>query len=242
MNSSNHLGLKIIGITLLTLLVLYGAHAAINGTLLKSISPKKSTDTNKETTENSGDIALKNISLKPGKFTKEYMDTLPADVSEENILDKQRLEAFIAQNSEPLLPSVDPDSLKTTNKADQHTTEKYLRDISSLHNPGITDITSSQIEEAFYLYSHNNKQEKLLEIMSALKSNIASLEEVETPVNIIPTHVKLISATQALLNNVTTLAKMEEDFVGSLMAAKNIEKVGEVFEELTNEIEALREE
>ncbi len=171
-------------------------------------------------------------------FTDRYLATLPSNADQAQVLNKQRIEAFIVDEQKQLLPDIPASSLKTTSKSGKEAVQAYLDGISSQHNTAIKPVTSDEIEEAFRLYYSNNSPESLQTLIQTLEQNVRLLKTVETPAETLELHKKLIAASQALVDNTKLLQNMSKDFVGGLMGAKNIEDLGPIFQDIGKQVQA----
>jgi hypothetical protein len=77
------------------------------------------------------------------------------------------------------------------------------------------------------------------DLVVALGNNVVLLEGVTAPSEVASLHTKLVAASRALRDNATALQNIQQDFVGGLIAAKNIEALGSVFQEVASEVAAL---
>ena len=67
-------------------------------------------------------------------FTQKYLAGLPTDAGREEVLDKERLEAFVELNKGPLLPELAEGTIVTTTGEGAAVIETYLESISTTHN------------------------------------------------------------------------------------------------------------
>jgi hypothetical protein len=172
-------------------------------------------------------------------FTQRYLASLPEDVPRDQILDQARLEAFITANRGPLVREVPVESITTSQEAGAEAVRVYLDAIASTHNPALKAVTSSDIEAAFRLQINSSQPQPMRDLVIALGNNVGLLEEVTAPAEVAAMHAKLIGASRALRDNATALQNIQQDFVGGLIAAKNIEALGSVFQEIAAEVKAL---
>lgn len=172
-------------------------------------------------------------------YTNRYLASLPDDASREDILKKETLGAFVESNLGELTPSLDGGVVKTNKAKGKEAIEEYLNSISAAHNENLAAVTSEQIDQAFVKQLTN--PEELQQVEDSLKKNLDILKDVAAPEEAADLHLRYISATQALLNNVSLLNRMGEDFAGGLIGAKNIELLGPVFDEIAQGIAALEE-
>jgi len=173
---------------------------------------------------------------KPETYTDLYLASLPKDVSREGILDQVQLEVFVNKNKGILLPEM---VIKNNAIEGKEAISAYLDNISSTHNDQIKEITSSDIELGFQLIVRDGEHEPLREIVTALKNNMTTLHDISAPTEASNLHTKLVSASSALHLNAERLLYLDQDFVGGLIAAKNIEELGGIFQEMATEIDAL---
>lgn len=174
-------------------------------------------------------------------YTGKYLASLPPDLSQDEILNKARVEAFINENKGELLPAVDVAAVKTTSDSGKEAIAAYLNSISSTHNPALAAVTSADIEAAFRAYHANPQESKELQVIyDKLRKNVLTLQNIEVPEEPKELHIRLLAASIALTNNVELLLGETKDFVGGLIGAKNIEELGPVFAQLGEDIAALQ--
>lgn len=171
-------------------------------------------------------------------FTQQYLATLPTDSAREDILDQTRLEAFVATNQGDLLPAIPDGTVKITADAGAPAIEAYLDTIGSSHNKQIHSVSNDLIEEAFKAQLQLNP-EPLNTIVSQLEQNVKVLKTIPAPAEVADMHEKLIKATTALQANVTALRDINQDFVGGLIATKNIDELGTIFQEIATSAKEL---
>ncbi|MFH1353857.1 MAG: hypothetical protein ABIH36_01090 [bacterium] len=172
-------------------------------------------------------------------FTQRYLAGLPDDAAREDILDQAKLRAFVEANRGTLMPTITADMIMTTQEAGKGAVATYLDNISSTHNNSLKEITSADIEAAFRLQVNDQNKQPMSDIVTALTNNVTTLKAVATPAEAVDMHLKLIAASQALRDNADLLSRVDQDFVGALIAAQNIEDLGAVFRELASEVKAL---
>ncbi|MBI4022508.1 MAG: hypothetical protein HY372_04050 [Candidatus Andersenbacteria bacterium] len=172
-------------------------------------------------------------------FTQRYLAGLPDDIARDQILDQARLEAFIAASRGPLLPELPEGTIKMTAAAGKEAVAAYLDAISAAHNKSLRVITSTDIEAAFRLQVQSSQPQTMRDLVIALTNNVGVLEAAAAPAEVVSLHTKLVAASRALRDNAAALRDIQQDFVGGLIAAKNIEELGGVFQEIAQEVQAL---
>jgi hypothetical protein len=171
-------------------------------------------------------------------YTEKYLAQLPEDISREDILVKERIEAFIELNKGPLLPEVAEVSLKTTSAVGKEAVDAYLKSVSATHNPQLSAITNDEIEQALTAQLSLQPQ-AMQEIIKKLESNVTVLRATPTPQETKALHRQLIAASEALLANTKLLQGIDSDFVGSLIASKKIDELAAVFADIATQVTAL---
>lgn len=174
----------------------------------------------------------------PVTYTQRYLASLPNDITREDILDKTRLEAFVNVNKGPLLPAQPTSPIQGTPASGKEAIKTYLDQISSTHNPALTNVTSDDIQQAFTVQLTDNGQ-ALTTLTQQLEKNLTSLQPVAVPQEAAALHTKILLATEALLTNVRLLGTMKTDFVAGLVGSKNIEELGTIWQEIAAEVTAL---
>lgn len=174
-------------------------------------------------------------------YTQQYFAGLPDNVPRNEILNQVRLESFVSNNRGALLPVVTQEMIKTVPGEGKGAVTAYLDNISSTHNEALKGITSADIEAAFRLQTTSQELQPMQDIVAALNSNLEIIKGVTAPTEVAGLHMDLIAASQALRDNVALLSKIKLDFVGGLIAAKNIEDLGDEFQKIARDIETLEE-
>ncbi len=294
MTSLNALGLKVAGLTLGALLVVFGAYWGIramffgtntplelaqNTTPAYTPLPDADSDgipdkyetiygTNPQVADTDGDgvadqqeiergtdptVAGPNDAVKPKTgedvlpegqvagaqtYTQKYLATLPTDAAREDILDQTRLEAFVEVNRGELMTPLPEGTIKTTADSGKEAVATYLDNISASHNKQLHLVTNDTIEAAFTQQLQLN-QEPLNTIVTQLEQNVAVLKTIPAPTEVADMHDKLIRATTALHANVVAVRDIDQDFVGGLIATRNIDELGHIFAEITNSVKEL---
>ncbi len=174
-------------------------------------------------------------------FTQRYLATLPEDVPQEDILDQAKLEAFVEKNRGALMPALTEDDIKVAAGEGKEAVSAYLDQISSAHNDQLKEVTSSDVAAAFRAQVNARDKQPMNQVVKALSDNVGILKAVPAPAEVKDTHIKLVAASRSLRDNAELLSRVDQDFVGALVAARNIEDLGAVFQELAERIRALEE-
>lgn len=187
------------------------------------------------------DTATGKPTVKTATYTGTYLASLPPDLPQSEILSKARVEAFVQENKGKLLPDIAPESIKTTTDSGKQAISTYLDSISSAHNPALAAVTSADIETAFRAYHADPQGSKELQaIYDKLRKNVSTLQNVAAPQEAKEIHMRLLAASMALASNVQLLLGEPQDFIGSLIGAKNIEDLGPVFAKIGEDIATLQ--
>lgn len=176
--------------------------------------------------------------IEPNTFTGKYLATLPTDAAREEVLSQDRLEAFVELNRGQLLPTLPPESVKTTPATGKDAITAYLDAISSTQNEQIISVSNDDIEAALAAQLQLNK-DLMDQVIAKLAANITALQTVPAPTEVVTLHTKLLQASEALHTNVQSLRTIDADFVGGLIASKNIDELGAVFQDIGQQIIAL---
>lgn len=171
-------------------------------------------------------------------YTQQYLATLPADATREEILDQTRLEAFIATHRPELLPTLPANTVRTTTESGKEAIQTYLDNIAASHNKQLHQVTNDSLETAFTAKLQLN-MEPLNTIVTQLEQNIKVLKTIPAPAEVADMHEKLIRATTALHTNVMLVRDIDQDFVGGLIATKNIDELGVIFQEIATSVKEL---
>jgi len=171
-------------------------------------------------------------------YTQKYLATLPTDAAREDILDKTRLEAFVEVNRGELMPPLPEGTVKTTTESGKEAIKTYLDNISASQNKQLHPVTNDDIEAAFTQQLQLNR-EPLNTIVTQLEQNIQVLKTIPAPAEVADMHDKLIRATTALHANVMAMRDIDQDFVGGLIATRNIDDLGQIFGEIAHSVQEL---
>lgn len=174
-------------------------------------------------------------------YTKKYLASLPEDVAREDILNQVKLEEFVAANRGELLPVIPRDIILTSEAAGAEAVKTYLDNISAAHNNQLEAVSSTDLEGAFRVQVNTGSDELVRELARVLNNNLDVLFKVAAPVEVVPLHTKMIAATTALRDNAALLQRVNDDFAGALVGAKNIEELGGVFQEIARDVAAWEE-
>jgi hypothetical protein len=186
------------------------------------------------------DVATGNDLPNPNTYTAKYLATLPTNLARDQVLNKDRIQAFIEQNKGSILPELPAGMIQTSTATGKQAIQDYIDAISSTHNTAIKDVSSSDIEGAYKAYYSNpTTSSALKDIGTVLENNVAALKKVSAPQEAAAIHAKLVAASQALVDNVKLLEGTPTDFVGGLIGAKKIEDLGPIFQSISDDISTL---
>lgn len=188
--------------------------------------------------EGAPDLLTGETAAPEANFTQQYLASLPPDWPRENILNQSKLEAFVEANKGNLLLEVKISPEVATDNVQEVAT--YLARISSTSNPALTPVTSNEIAAAFLAQVRQQDQTPIDTIITNLTNNLAQLKKINPPAGTTELHQKLLAATNALLINTERLRAVNDDFVGGLIGAKNIEELGTVFRDIAQDVQALK--
>jgi hypothetical protein len=174
-------------------------------------------------------------------YTQRYLAQLPAEVPREDILQQDRVRAFVDGQRGQLLPPIAPDTLKSTTKSGKTAISEYLDSISSTHNKALQAVSSADVEAAFRVLVNTSNPTPLQELVTKLEQNVVLLKAVPAPAEAAALHQKFVAASQALATNAKLLGTTNTDFVGALIGARNIEELGGVFQDIARQVKALEE-
>ena len=169
-------------------------------------------------------------------FTDKYLASLPDDAGRGDILDQVKLETFVNENKGILLPEV---TIKTSVGEGKEAINTYLNTVSSTHNDQLGEVTSTDIEAAFRVIVNTSDTQFMQKIVDILRKNTEVLYDIAAPVEAVGLHTKMVAASQALQTNSERLLFINNDFVGGLIAAQNIEELGGLWQEMALEINEL---
>lgn len=175
-------------------------------------------------------------------YSRKYVATLPADVSREDLLDQDRIAAFVEEVRGELVKTVDDSEITISSASDGKAVAAYLDAVSANTNPKVTTVTNAEIDEAFRLNYQLGQNEEIDIIIDSLQGNVAVLEETAVPQPALELHKRLLGSSRALLENVRLLKRMPDDLVGGLVAAKNIEDLGAEFGQVAQMVARLEQQ
>lgn len=177
--------------------------------------------------------------LDQNTYTGRYLALLPSNASRQDILSRDKIEAFIDQERGDLLPSIDLSTIPASDGSGKEAISAYLDSISATQNTKLAVVTSDDITRAFRDSSSTSGAQSLAMISNQLDSNLTLLKSVKTPAETLELQQKLLEASQSLRDNVKLLENMRNDFIGGLVGAKNIEDLGPVFQDIAKQITTL---
>jgi hypothetical protein len=251
MNMINTIGIRIGGITLILVLLLFGVWKGIelgvsqlknSNTAMVSPSPRvegKSTTPLtpqlKQEFSTAADTARETLV----GYTKKYVESLPTDIAKDQVLDPKKIEAFVTANQGKLLPDLPAGTVQTISTSGKQAIQTYLDAISPTQNPAIVTVTGDIITSALAKQESNEDLQALAPIRTSVENNFKIFQSVKTPKEAVALHTKLLQATQALINNIKLLQEMRNDTVGGLIGQKNLADLNAVFTDIGNQILAL---
>lgn len=257
MDSLNRLGIRIIGITAVVLLLIFGAWKGItlgissyqmsrvsqvSPTPLSNIQALPSTTPEPSLTPQQAQ-ELSTLAAKAQQtlvgYTKKYIASLPANSDKNQVLDQKALQEFVEANKGKLLPDLPAGTVKTTTSKGKKAIQKYLDSISPVQNTAIKTVTGDAIIVALEQQQSGEDLEALAPVRSLLEQNFTLFSSVETPKEALDLQIKLLQATQALVTNVKLLQDMRNDIVAGLIGQRNLTDLNAVFTDIATQISAL---
>ena len=252
MNTTNIIGIRIAGITLILIVAAFGMWKGALFLIAQTpkapipaptpeqtiLSPSPATPLPPELQQQISsytDSAKQSI----GAYTKKYVESLPADVEKDQVLNAKSVEAFVVANQGTLLPELFAGTLQTTTKSGKQAIQTYLDAISPVQNPAIKPITGDMITEALAKQESGEDLQALVAIRASIENNFTIFKSVKAPKEATELHTKLLQATLALMNNITLLQNMKTDFIGGLIGQKNLADLNAVFTDIGTQILAL---
>lgn len=174
-------------------------------------------------------------------FTKKYLATLPEDIAREDILEKERMDAFIQVYKGELLPEVNVKDELILQSATVDEKASYLETISPGQDSSVHVLTSNMVDQA--LADHlNAKPARMNALIEKINHNIDMLTNTPVPQDMLDLHTKNIAAHQSLLESTKLLENVNNDFVGALIGTHNIKELGPTFREIATEINQLKDD
>lgn len=249
MNPTNKIGIRIMVTTLILALVLIGIWKAVEFGISAYKAPQATTtptpialppeSTQDPTIQQELSTFVDTAQESLTGYTKKYVDSLPTDITKEQVLDQKALEAFVDANRGPLLPELPAGTIQTTSAAGKKAIQTYLDSISPVQNKEIATVTGDMITEALAKQQSNEELQAIVPIRASIEKNLEIFKSVKTPQESLELHTKLIQATQSLLSSIKLLQEMRNDLVGGLIGQKNLADLNGVFTEISNNILAL---
>jgi hypothetical protein len=177
--------------------------------------------------------------IDPTTYTGRYLATLPTNASRAQILQQDKIAAFLDFAGPPLLPDV-LSSITTTKDSGVAAITAYLDAISASHNDALAMVTNEDIAAALASQLQGNTQ-AMAQVQTLLEQNTSTLKAVAAPSEVQELHTKLVAASQSLLDNVVLLHNLDNDFIGGLLGSQNIDLLGPVFRDISAQVTALEE-
>ncbi|OGY30895.1 MAG: hypothetical protein A3C02_03365 [Candidatus Andersenbacteria bacterium RIFCSPHIGHO2_02_FULL_45_11] len=172
-------------------------------------------------------------------YTKKYIESLPADIPKDEVLDQKNVQGFVDANRGVLLATLPAGTIKTTTASGKKAIQTYLDSISASHNKAIAPVTGTAIIAALGKQQSGEDLEALAPIRTSLEQNFSLFSSVLSPKEAIALHTKLLQATQSLITNVKLLQDMRTDVVAGLIGQRNITDLNLVFADIASQIQAL---
>ncbi|MBI1834163.1 MAG: hypothetical protein HYR90_05060 [Candidatus Andersenbacteria bacterium] len=154
----------------------------------------------------------------------------------EGLSQEEEVAAYVEEERKNLLPS---DFAIPPLDATATEVTAYQQSISPTANPAITAVTSPAIADAFRKYFQNPTTSALDRINQDLETTIAELNRIAVPESLRPWHTEYIHLHALLLENIQLLKTMPEDPIGGLVAARNIQELGDRFNQLAKALNTL---
>lgn len=249
MKSINRIGFIVSLLTLGIVLVIYSLYWGTNKLLshtsstekeVASTAPSPSVSPNALPVDNIKDIATGDTIIQPKTYTEKYLASLPTDLPRDQVLNKDKIAAFVEQQKGSLLPEIATDSIVTSPAKGKKAIAAYLDNISASKNTSIKAISSEDIQQAYQkYYADPQHSPELPALGKSLEQNVAALKLVAAPSEVFELHRQLLASSQALVDNVILLENTPTDFIGGLIGAKKIEDLGPVFQSIADSIKQL---
>lgn len=257
MDSLNRLGIRIVAITFIATLLLYGMWKGIEFGISKYQEPQLQNITqtpNPTISPITTPIPEESLTPELAKelsafteteqqkivgYTKKYIESLPADIPKNEVLDQKNVQGFVDANRGTLLPELSVGTIKTTTTSGKKEIQTYLDSTSASHNKKIVPVTGTEIIDALSKQQGGEDLEALAPIRTSLEQNFSLFSSVLVPKEAITLHTKLLQATQSLITNVKLLQDMRTDIVAGLIGQRNITDLNLVFADIASQIQAL---
>ena len=244
MNDINRIGIRVMGIIIVVLMVVFGIWKGIafgisqyrisqmtpSPAISPSLSPlpQQEAPLTPELSQQFSTLADSAQETLVG-YTKQYVDSLPANSTQEQVLDQKTIEAFVDANRGPLLQELPAGTLKISAATGRKAIIAYLDAISASHNSAIATVTGDMIIAALTKQESGEDTQALMPIRTSIEGNLTIFESIQTPKEAEALHTKLLQSTRALLHAVTLLQNMKIDFVGGLIGQKNLADLKKIF-------------
>lgn len=172
-------------------------------------------------------------------YTKQYIESLPADIPKDQVLDPKNIQAFIEKNKGVLLPELRPGTVKTTTSAGKKAIQAYLDKISASHNKQVVPITGDAIITALGKQQSGEDVNALAPILASIEKNFSLFTAIQVPKEAVALHTKLLQGTLSLIDNVKLLQQMRQDVIAGLIGQRNLTDLNDVFSSIATQIAAL---
>ncbi len=174
-----------------------------------------------------------------GTETKKYVDSLPKDATQDQVLNQNTLNQYVSANQGDLLTPLPSGLLKTSNTSGKAAIKAYLDQISPAQNKKIQNITGDQISTAFQNEQSGTDPQALTPVLASINANFDIFKAILTPKEAAPLQTKLLQATHALVVNIQVMQSFKQDPISGLIGLKNVSDLDAVYADISTQISAL---
>ncbi|HSX24586.1 MAG TPA: hypothetical protein VLG69_01325 [Candidatus Andersenbacteria bacterium] len=174
-----------------------------------------------------------------GPQTKKYVETLPKDATQTQVLDQTALTQYVAANKGDLLQPLPAGLLKTTTASGKSAIKSYLDQISPTQNKKIQNVTGDSIATAFQNEQSGTDPKALTPILASINANFDIFKAILTPKEAEPLQTKLLQATHALVINIQAMQSFKQDPISGLIGLKNVSDLDAVYADISTQISVL---
>ncbi|MEO6077634.1 MAG: hypothetical protein ABIP54_02515, partial [Candidatus Andersenbacteria bacterium] len=212
MTQTNSLGIRVVGGVIIGAIIVLGvSKLGIAGFSYKAVTAPSPTPDHAPTLPSSAptisltpelaqkfsDLA-KNNAEKVGPETKKYVESLPKEATQTQVLGANTVSNYIDNNKGQLLQDLPTGLLKTSSSTGKATVKTYLDTISYTQNKKLQNITGDSIITAFQRQESGEDSNALAPVLASIQSNYDILKAIIAPKEAADIQTKLLQATYAL--------------------------------------------
>lgn len=174
-----------------------------------------------------------------GPQTKKYVNSLPQDATQTQVLNQDSLNQYVASNKGDLLTPLPAGLLKLSNATGKTAIKAYLDQISPAQNKKLQNITGDTIAAAFQQEQSGDDTQALTPVLASITANFDIIKNISAPKEAEALQTKLLQATHALVVNIQAMQSFKQDPISGLIGLKNVSDLDAVYADISAQITAL---